>query len=90
MLENSDDIFEGEINKQVHLAIEESDLILFLVDVTVGIHELDKSVADLLRRSDKKTFLVVNKVDNNERLIDAHEFFGLGLGDYYPLSSING
>ncbi len=89
-VENSDDIFEGEINKQVHLAIEESDLILFLVDVTVGIHELDKSVADLLRRSDKKTFLVVNKVDNNERLIDAHEFFGLGLGDYYPLSSING
>jgi len=89
-VENSDDIFEGEINKQVHLAIEESDLILFLVDVTVGIHELDKSVADLLRRSDKKTFLVVNKVDNNERLIDAHKFFGLGLGDYYPLSSING
>jgi GTP-binding protein len=89
-VENSDDIFEGEINKQVHLAVEESDLILFLVDVTVGIHELDKSVADLLRRSDKKTFLVVNKVDNNERLIDAHEFFGLGLGDYYPLSSING
>ena len=89
-VENSDDIFEGEINKQVHLAIEESDLILFMVDVTSGIHELDKSVADLLRRSDKKTFLVVNKVDNNERLIDAHEFFGLGLGDYYPLSSING
>jgi GTP-binding protein len=89
-VENSDDIFEGEINKQVHLAIEESDLILFLVDVTAGIHELDKSVANLLRRSEKKVFLVVNKVDNNERLIDAHEFYGLGLGDYFPLSSING
>lgn len=89
-VENSEDVFEGEINKQVHLAIEESDLILFMVDVAAGIHELDKSVADLLRRSDKKVFLVVNKVDNNERLIDANEFFALGLGNYFPLSSING
>jgi GTP-binding protein len=89
-VQNSDDIFEEEINKQVLLAIEESDLILFMVDVTIGIHELDSSVASLLRRYTKKIMVVVNKVDNNERLIDATEFYNLGLGDYFPLSSING
>ena len=89
-VQNSDDIFEEEINKQVLLAIEESDLILFMVDVTVGIHELDTSVASLLRRYDKKVLLVVNKVDNGERLLDANEFYNLGLGDYFPLSSMNG
>lgn len=89
-VQNSDDIFEEEINKQVLLAIEESDLILFMVDVTVGIHDLDTSVASLLRRYDKKVIVVVNKVDNNERLLDATEFYNLGLGDYYALSSING
>ncbi len=87
---NSEDIFEEEINKQVLLAIDESDLILFMVDVTIGIHELDLSVADLLRRSGKKVILVVNKVDNGERLHNAVEFYGLGLGDYFALSSING
>lgn len=89
-VQNSDDIFEEEINKQVLLAIEESDLILFMVDVTCGIHELDTSVASLLRRVDKKVLLVVNKVDNVERLMDANEFYNLGLGDYFPLSSMNG
>ena len=89
-VENSDDIFEGEINKQVLLAIEESDLILFMVDVTTGIHELDQSVASLLRKINRKVILVVNKVDNNQRLNDAVEFYNLGLGDYFPLSSING
>jgi len=89
-VENSDDIFEGEINKQVRLAIAESDIILFMVDVTAGVHELDKSVAGLLRKSDKKVFLVVNKVDNNERLLFANEFYSLGMGDFFPLSSING
>ena len=89
-VEKSDDIFEEEINKQVLLAIEESDVILFMVDVTIGIHELDKSVADMLRKADRKVVLVVNKVDNNERLIDANEFYNLGLGDYFALSSING
>jgi len=88
--QNSDDIFEEEINKQVLLAIEESDIILFMVDVTCGIHELDTSVASLLRRVDKKVLLVVNKVDNGERLMDANEFYNLGLGDYFPLSSMNG
>jgi len=89
-VEKSEDIFEEEINRQVMLAIDESDAIIFLTDVTTGIHELDRSVADMLRRVDKKVFLVVNKVDNNQRLIDATEFYGLGLGDYYPVSSING
>jgi len=89
-VQNSDDIFEEEINKQVLLAIEESDLILFMVDVTIGIHDLDNSVAILLRRYNKKVLVVVNKVDNNERLMDATEFYNLGLGDYFPLSSING
>ena len=89
-VENSDDIFEEEINKQVLLAIEESDIILFMVDVTVGIHELDKSVAGMLRKSNRKVILVVNKVDNNARHLDANEFYSLGLGDYFALSSING
>jgi len=89
-VQNSDDIFEEEINKQVLLAIEESDLILFMVDVTTGIHDLDTAVAALLRRSDKKVLMVVNKVDNGERLLEATEFYNLGLGDYFPLSSING
>ena len=89
-VENSDDIFEEEINKQVVLAIEEADLILFLVDVTCGIHDLDKSVASMLRKAKKKVLLVVNKVDNGERLLDANEFYNLGLGEYFPLSSMNG
>ncbi len=89
-VKNSEDIFEEEINKQVVLAIEEADIILFMVDVTYGIHELDNAVASLLRRTDKKIILVVNKVDNGERLLEAAEFYGLGLGDYFPLSSVNG
>jgi GTP-binding protein len=87
---NSEDIFEEEINKQVLFAIDEADIILFMVDVTTGIHDLDSGVADLLRRTGKKVILVVNKIDNNERLADATEFYKLGLGDYFPLSSING
>jgi len=89
-VENSDDIFEEEINKQVILAVEESDLIMFMVDVTTGIHELDISVAGLLRKSGKKVILIVNKVDNTARLLEANEFYNLGLGDYFPVSSING
>ncbi len=89
-VQNSDDIFEEEINKQVLLALEEADLILFMVDVTTGIHELDVSVASLLRKVNKKILLVVNKVDNSQRLPDATEFYNLGLGDYFPLSSMSG
>ena len=89
-VQNSDDIFEGEINKQVRLAIEESDIILFMVDVTAGIHPLDEAVASMLRKVNKKVIIVVNKVDNGERLADATEFYSLGLGDYYALSSMSG
>jgi GTP-binding protein len=87
---NSDDIFEDEIRKQVMLAIQESDVILFLVDVVNGITDLDNGVAEILRRSKKKVFLVVNKVDNNQRQYDAAEFYSLGLGDLYLISSMSG
>ncbi len=87
---DSDDIFEEEINKQVLLAMEEADVIMFMVDVTYGIHELDTAVASVLRRSGKKVFPVVNKTDNYERSAYAAEFYKLGLGDIYPVSSING
>ena len=89
-VEASEDLFEDEINRQVKLAINESDLILFMVNVEDGIHDLDREVADLLRRSGKKVIMVVNKVDNNQRLLDAPEFYSLGLGDYFPISSVNG
>lgn len=89
-VQNSDDIFEEEINKQVLLAIEEADLIMFMVDVSTGIHELDSAVASVLRRANKKILLVVNKVDNPQRLMDAPEFYNLGLGDYFTVSSMNG
>ena len=89
-VENSEDIFEDEINKQVRLAIDEADTILFITDAINGIHDLDISVAQLLRRSKKDVILVVNKTDNPERLFDAAEFYSLGLGDYFPISSANG
>lgn len=87
---NSDDVFEEEIRKQVILAIEESDVVVFLVDVVSGITDLDAIVAEMLRKINKPVVLVVNKVDNSQRLYDATTFYGLGLGDYFPLSSING
>ncbi|MBK7128413.1 MAG: ribosome biogenesis GTPase Der [Crocinitomicaceae bacterium] len=86
----SDDIFEGEIRKQVDIAIEESEVILFVVDVTTGVTDLDISVADLLRRSKKPVFLVANKVDTPSRENDALEFYSLGLGDLHHISAING
>ncbi len=87
---NSEDIFEEEINRQVMLAIEESDIILFLVDVMNGITDLDNAIAEILRKSGKKIFLVVNKVDDSSKLPDIHEFHKLGLGELYPVSSVNG
>lgn len=87
---NSEDIFEGEIRKQVMLAIEESDVILFVVDVENGITDMDEEVAAVLRRSAKKVFVAVNKVDNNSRIIDSHEFYSLGLGEIYCISSMTG
>jgi GTP-binding protein len=87
---NSEDMFEEEINKQVLVAIGEADIILFMVDVTTGVNELDVMLAGLLRKIDKKVILIVNKVDNNNRLIDAAEFYSLGMGDYFPVSSVSG
>ncbi len=87
---NSDDIFEEEIRKQVKLAIDEADVILFVVDVITGITDMDSEVASLLRRTEKKVILVVNKVDNHQRQFDAYEFYNLGLGEPINISSING
>ncbi|MCX6271672.1 MAG: ribosome biogenesis GTPase Der [Bacteroidetes bacterium] len=86
----SGDVFEKEIQKQVELAIEEADVILFMVDVTEGVTSMDEDVADLLRRSGKTSYLVVNKVDHNMRLDIAAEFYSLGLGELYSISSMNG
>ncbi|MFD0992609.1 ribosome biogenesis GTPase Der [Tenacibaculum geojense] len=86
----SDDIFEEEIRKQVQLAIEESDIIVFVVDVEQGITPMDDAVAKILRQVNKPIFIAVNKVDNAMRAADAVEFYSLGLGDYYTISSING
>ncbi|AKA34555.1 ribosome biogenesis GTPase Der [Flagellimonas lutaonensis] len=86
----SDDIFEKEIDKQVELAIDEADAIIFMVDVESGVTGMDEDVAKLLRKVDKPVFLTVNKVDNTQRVADAVEFYSLGLGEYYTVSSING
>jgi GTP-binding protein len=86
----SDDIFEGEIRKLVQLAIEESDIIVFVVDVEEGITPMDAEVAKILRKVKKPIFIAVNKVDNAMRVADAVEFYNLGLGDYHTISSING
>lgn len=87
---NSDDVFEAEINKQVHLAIDEADVILFVVDVMSGITDLDDAIAGILRRGEKKVVVAVNKVDNNQRIPDAQVFYGLGLGDIFCISSMSG
>ena len=86
----SDDIFEAEIDKQVELAIDEADAIVFMVDVETGVTGMDEDVAKLLRKVKKPVFLVVNKVDNAKRAQDAVEFYSLGLGDYFTIASING
>jgi len=86
----SDDVFEGEIRKQVELAIDESDVIIFVVDVEEGITPMDEAVAKLLRKVTKPVLLAVNKVDNGAREKDAVEFYNLGLGDYYTFASISG
>lgn len=86
----SDDIFEGEIRKQVQIAIDEANIILFVVDVTTGIVDLDETVANLLRKSKKKVMVVANKVDNTERVGLSSEFWSFGLGEVFDLSAANG
>ena len=87
---NSDDIFEDDIRRQVMLAIDEADVILFLVEVSTGITDLDTLMADILRRTTKKVILVCNKVDNYDQIYSSHEFYKLGLGDPYCISSMSG
>ena len=87
---NSEDIFEGEINKQVHLAIEQADEILFVVDAMNGVTDLDDSVAQILRRSKKPVILVANKVDSNDWLYSVPELSSLGIGDPYSERAVSG
>ncbi|MES2431242.1 MAG: ribosome biogenesis GTPase Der [Bacteroidota bacterium] len=86
----SQDVFEREIRKQVTIAIEEADAIIFMVDVATGITDLDDSMANMLRKTNKPVFLVVNKVDNHDRLLEASEFYSLGFDKIHFLSSISG
>ena len=86
----SEDVFEGEIRKQVELAIDEANVILFIVDAKDGITEMDTAVVQLLRKTAKKTLLVANKTDNSTLLEEAVEFYNLGMGDYFPISSMSG
>jgi GTP-binding protein len=89
-VDNSEDIFEAAIRSQVKIAIAEAAVIIFLVDVTTGITDLDEDMAKLLRRSDKPVVLVVNKVDNQERFMDANEFYSLGFEEVFFISSLTG
>ncbi len=89
-VQGSDDVFEDEIRKQVLIAIEEANLIVFVVDVESGITDLDLAVADVLRRTKKPVMTVSNKVDNFEREQDSFEFYGFGLGEVYSISAISG
>ena len=87
---HSEDVFEREIRKQVMIAVQEAHAVIFMVDVVNGITDLDEAMADVLRRSTKPIYLVVNKVDNNDRLLEATEFYSLGFDNIYFLSSISG
>ncbi len=89
-VEGSDDVFEAAIRSQVKIALEEARVIVFMVDVTTGITDLDEEVAQMLRRTDKPVMLTVNKVDNAERMMEANEFYSLGMEDVFFLSSITG
>ncbi|NNE25906.1 MAG: GTP-binding protein, partial [Saprospiraceae bacterium] len=89
-VKNSDDVFEKAIREQVHIAIDEADVIIFVVDVTTGITDLDEQMANILRRQSKKVFVVVNKVDNNSRMLMANEFWSLGFENTFFIASISG
>ncbi|KAA3632410.1 MAG: GTP-binding protein, partial [Bacteroidetes bacterium] len=89
-VKGSDDVFEKAIRSQVHIAMDEASVIIFMVDTTTGITDLDEEVARMLRRSDKEVFLAVNKVDNHARMMEANEFWGLGFEQTFFLSSMTG
>src|SRR5690349_3382995 len=87
---DSKDVFEREIRKQVQIAMDEASCILFVVDAATGITDLDDAMANILRRSAKPVFLVVNKVDNNNRMLEAAEFYSLGMEQVYFIAAISG
>ncbi len=89
-VQHSDDVFEREIRSQVQIAIEEASVLIFMVDATTGITDLDEEVAEMLRRTDKQVVLAVNKADNHQRILDANEFWSLGFEETFFLSSITG
>src|SRR5574344_914700 len=89
-VENPNDVFENEIKQQVVIAVEEADIIIFVLDTTTGITDLDQYVANLLRASKKPIFVVANKVDNNQLIAESYEFYNLGLGDVYCISAVSG
>jgi GTPase len=89
-VKHSEDVFESAIRSQVEIAIAEAKVIIFMVDVTTGITDLDEEVADMLRRTEKPVYLAVNKVDNHNRMIEANEFWGMGFENTFFLSSITG
>ncbi|MCU0360867.1 MAG: ribosome biogenesis GTPase Der [Bacteroidia bacterium] len=89
-IKGSDDIFEGEIRKQVQIAIDESTAILFVVDVNEGVTQFDREVATIIRKSQKPVLTVVNKADNHEKASYAGDFYQLGIGELYPISAISG
>src|SRR5690606_1490223 len=87
---HSDDVFEKAIREQVHIAIEEATVLLFVVDVTTGVTDMDDHIAAILRRSNKPVLVVANKVDSNKQLPDVHEFYSLGLGEIYAIAATSG
>ena len=87
---NSDDVFESAIRSQVQIAIEESDVVLFMVEAATGITDYDAEIADVLRRSKKPVVLCVNKVDTGAKIFDTYQFYGLGLGELWSISAANG
>ena len=87
---NSDDVFETAIRSQVQIAIDEADLVLFMVEAATGITDYDAEIADILRRSKKPVVLCVNKVDSGEKMFDSYQFYSLGLGELYSISAANG
>lgn len=89
-ISGSDDVFESEINKQVKIAVEESDIVIFLVDTRTGITDLDEALAKLLRRSKKKILLASNKADDSSQLMNTAEFYSLGMGEVFPVSAVSG
>ena len=87
---NSDDVFEAAIREQVQIAINEADVILFMVEAATGVTDYDAEIADVLRRAKKPVILAVNKVDSGEKMYDAYQFYSMGLGELYSISAANG